>query len=118
MFRLNGRKALVTGASRGIGRAIALALANAGAYVIVHYGKSEKDAETLLNDIRKSGGTADIAGAGLASPEGASELAGKVRSLAGEQLDILVLNAGISKAARMEDHTVNDFVVLLATNLS
>jgi NAD(P)-dependent dehydrogenase (short-subunit alcohol dehydrogenase family) len=117
MHRLDGRIALVTGASRGIGRAIALALANDGARVLVHYGKSQNEAETLVAAIRDAGGSADSVGAELASPEGASELAAKVRSLAGERLDILVANAGISKAARIEDHTIKDFDELFATNV-
>ena len=117
IFRLDGKKALVTGASRGIGRAMALALSNAGAYVIIHFGKSGKDAKTLVDQIRKAGGAADSVGADLASPNGASELAARVRELAGERLDILIANAGISKAARIEDHTIADFDELFATNV-
>jgi NAD(P)-dependent dehydrogenase (short-subunit alcohol dehydrogenase family) len=117
MYRLVHKKALVTGASRGIGRATAVALANAGAYVIVHYGKSQKEAEELVAGIRGAGGKADCVGAGLASPNGPSELAAKVRGLVGERLDILVANAGISKAARIEDHTIQDFDDLFATNV-
>ncbi|AXC13271.1 3-oxoacyl-[acyl-carrier protein] reductase [Acidisarcina polymorpha] len=117
MFRLDGKTALVTGASRGIGRAAALALAGAGAHVLVHFGKSQEDAETLVATIRKNGNTADAVGADLAAPEAATELATKVRSLTSDRLDILVANAGISKAARFEDHTVEDFDNLFATNV-
>ena len=53
---LTGRIALVTGASRGIGRAIARALARAGARVLVHYGNSAKDADSLVAEIREAGG--------------------------------------------------------------
>ena len=56
MSRLAGKTALVTGASRGIGRASALALAEAGAQVLVHYGRGAKEAEDVVAEIRKAGG--------------------------------------------------------------
>jgi NAD(P)-dependent dehydrogenase (short-subunit alcohol dehydrogenase family) len=111
------KTALVTGASRGIGRATALAIANAGAYVLVHYGKSQCDADSLVTKIRARGGKADAVGSDLRAAEGAFELATKVRALAAERLDIVVANAGISKAARFEDHTIADFDNLFATNV-
>jgi 3-oxoacyl-[acyl-carrier protein] reductase len=114
---LANKTALVTGASRGIGRATALALANAGAHVLVHYGKSKKEADALVAEITRSGGKADSVGADLAAAGAAAELAAKVRSLVGDRLDVLVANAGISKAARFEDHTVEDFDNLFATNV-
>ena len=117
MFNLNHKVALVTGASRGIGRATALALAGAGARVLIHYGKSAQEAESLAESIRKQGGKSDVVGADLNAAEGASTLAAKVRKLVGERLDILVLNAGISKAGSMEDHTIEEFDVLFATNV-
>lgn len=117
MANLRNKTALVTGASRGIGRATALALANGGARVLVHYGKSKSDADTLVAAIRSGGGKADAVGSDLALPEGTSELAGKVRNLTGDRLDIVVANAGISKAARIEDHTLADFDNLFATNV-
>ena len=117
MTILQDKAALVTGASRGIGRATALSLANAGAQVLVHYGKSAADAESLVAEIRRNGGKAEALGADLASPEAAVELAGKVQGLVSNKLDILVANAGISKAGRMEDHTVADFDNLFATNV-
>ncbi len=117
MYRLDGKTALVTGASRGIGRATALALATEGARVLVHFSKSQQEADTLVAAIRDSGGKADSVGADLAAPEAASELAIKVRSLVGDRLDILVANAGISKAGRIEDHTIQDFDNLFATNV-
>ena len=117
MANLSNKTALVTGASRGIGRATALALADAGAYVIVHYGKSQKDADTLVEEIRTNGGKAEAVSADLAAPEAASELATKVHNLVGDRLDIVVANAGISKAGRIEDHTIADFDNLFATNV-
>ena len=117
MSSLSNKTALVTGASRGIGRATAIALANAGAHVLVHYGKSQKDADALVEDIRNNGAKADALGVDLAAPEAASEVAIKVRNLVQGRLDIVVANAGISKAARIEDHTIADFDNLFATNV-
>ena len=106
MDTLRGKTALVTGASRGIGRAIASALAEAGARVLVHYGRSEQDAESLVATIRSKGGQADAIEADLGTPDGATLLAKQVRSIVGERLHILVSNAGITKAATVKDHTV------------
>jgi NAD(P)-dependent dehydrogenase (short-subunit alcohol dehydrogenase family) len=117
MAALQGKTALVTGASRGIGRAIASALAGAGAHVLVHFGRSAHDAESLVADIRSKGGQADAMSADLGTPQGASLLAKEVRSIVGERLNVLVLNAGISKAARIADYTVQDFDNLFATNV-
>ncbi len=59
MTSLANKTALITGASRGIGRATALALANVGARVIVHYGRAAAEADTLVAEIRSAGGHAD-----------------------------------------------------------
>jgi 3-oxoacyl-[acyl-carrier protein] reductase len=117
MTTLQNKTALVTGASRGIGRATAAALAEAGAHVLVHYGRSAKEAESLVAEIQTKGGHADAISADLGTPEGASLLAKQVRSIVGDKLDVLVLNAGISKAARFADHSVEDFDSLFATNV-
>jgi 3-oxoacyl-[acyl-carrier protein] reductase len=117
MGTLAGKIALVTGASRGIGRATAIALANAGARVIVHYGRAAKEASAVVNEIQASGGQADAVQADLSTPEGAATLAVQVRNIVGTHLDIFVSNAGISKAAAIEDHTIEDFDVLFATNV-
>src|SRR5258708_29677308 len=117
MASLTNKTALVTGASRGIGRATASALANAGAHVLVHYGLSAQDAESIVADIHSKGGRADAIQTDLGTPDGATLLAKEVRSIAGERLDVLVSNAGISKAATIADHTVEDFDNLFATNV-
>jgi 3-oxoacyl-[acyl-carrier protein] reductase len=117
MTNLTNKIALVTGASRGIGKATALALAAAGAHVLVHYGKSQKDAAALVDAIRHSGGKADSVGADLAAAGEAAELVAKVRGLVGDRLDVLVLNAGISKAASIAEYTIEDFDSLFATNV-
>jgi NAD(P)-dependent dehydrogenase (short-subunit alcohol dehydrogenase family) len=117
MAALQNKTALVTGASRGIGRATAITLAEAGAHVIVHYGRSKQEAESLVAEIQRKGGRADAISADLAAPEGAALLAKQARAIVGDRLDVLVLNAGISKLARLADHTVEDFDNLFATNV-
>src|SRR2546430_16198376 len=117
MATLQGKTALVTGASRGIGRATALALSDAGAHVLVHYGHSAQEAQSLVAGIHAKGGRADAIKADLGTPDGATLLAREVRSIVGKRLDGLVSNAGISKAATIKDHTVEDFDNLFATNV-
>src|ERR1700726_3899231 len=98
MSELSGKTALVTGASRGMGRASAMALAQAGAQVLVHYGNSEKEADAVVAEIRKGGGRAEKVGADLRQADGPHSLARQVRTIVGDRLDILVANAGISKS--------------------
>lgn len=117
MPNLSGKTALVTGASRGIGRASALALARAGAQVLIHYGRGAEEAEFVAAQIRNADGRAGIVAADLAAPDGAHTLAKQVRSIIGERLDILVANAGVSKAAPIEEITVQDFDTLFAVNV-
>jgi 3-oxoacyl-[acyl-carrier protein] reductase len=117
MTTLQNKTALVTGASRGIGRVTALALAKAGAHVLVHYGRSTQEAESLVAEIQTKGRHADAVSADLGTPDGVSLLAKQVRSIVGDRLDVLVLNAGISKAARIADYTIEDFDSLFDTNV-
>ena len=117
MATLQNKTALVTGASRGIGRATALALAEAGAHILVHYGRSAKEAESVVAEIQTKGGRADAISADLAAPDCAALLAKQVRSIVGYRLDVLVLNAGISKSERIADLTTEDFDNLFATNV-
>ena len=93
MSSLSGKTALVTGASRGIGRASAMALAKAGAQVLVHYSNSEKEADAVIAAIRYGGGKAEKISADLRRPDGAHALAKRVRAIVGARLDILVANA-------------------------
>jgi 3-oxoacyl-[acyl-carrier protein] reductase len=113
----NGKTALVTGASRGIGRAAALALAKAGAQVLVHYASRKIEAEAVVQEIRMAGGRAEAVVADLAAPDGPHRLAKRVREIVGDRLDILVANAGVSKAAPIEETTVEDFDRLFAVNV-
>ncbi|ABE35399.1 NAD(P)H binding domain of trans-2-enoyl-CoA reductase family protein [Paraburkholderia xenovorans LB400] len=117
MNNLTGKTALVTGASRGIGRASALALAEAGAQVLVHYSSGEKEADAVVAEIRAAGGNAQKVAANLREADGPHKLAAQVRAVIGHRLDILVANAGISKAASIEDTTVEDFDDLFAVNV-
>ena len=117
MTTLQNKTALVTGASRGIGRATAAALARAGAHALVHYGRSVQEAESLVTAIREKGGRANAISADLGTPDGPVLLSKEVRSIVGDRLDVLVLNAGVSKAARVADYTVEDFDRLFDTNV-
>src|SRR5947208_9149643 len=117
MPTLTGKTALVTGASRGMGRASALALAAAGAQVLVHYGRGANEADGVVAEIRKAGGRADAIATDLAATDGATKLARQARSIIGDRLDILVANAGVSKAGTIEETTVEDFDKLFAVNV-
>lgn len=117
MIPCSGKTALVTGASRGIGRAAALAIARAGAQVLVHYGRGAMEAQAVVEEIRATGGRAEELSADLATPDGAHRLAARVRAIVGERLDILIANAGISRAATIEETTLADFDALFAVNV-
>lgn len=108
---------LVTGASRGIGKAAALSLAGAGARVLVHYGSSKGDAAALAKEIRASGGNAEVLGGDLSTPDGPHRLADAVKGVVSGRLDGFVANAGITKSSTIEDLTVEDFDRLFAVNV-
>jgi NAD(P)-dependent dehydrogenase (short-subunit alcohol dehydrogenase family) len=114
---LRNKTALVTGASRGIGRATAAVLAEAGAHVLVHYGRSSHEADSLVDIIRAQGGRAAAIQTDLATTDGATSLAKEVRSIGGDRLDVLVCNAGVTKSATIREHTIEDFDTLFATNV-
>jgi 3-oxoacyl-[acyl-carrier protein] reductase len=117
MNTLSGKTALVTGASRGIGRASALALAKAGARVLVHYGRGKEKAEAAVKEIRDAGARADALSADLRAPDGPMKLAAEVRRIVGDRLDVLVANAGVASDARFEETTVEQFDDLFAVNV-
>jgi NAD(P)-dependent dehydrogenase (short-subunit alcohol dehydrogenase family) len=117
MFASKGKTALVTGGSRGIGRAAAIALAEAGAQVLVHYGTSADEARSVVEQIRAKGGKAEAVGADLAAADGPARLAKRVRDIVGDRLDILVVNAGISRAKTIEETSIEDFDALFAVNV-
>jgi 3-oxoacyl-[acyl-carrier protein] reductase len=117
MTILTGKTALVTGASRGIGRAGALALARAGAQILVHYGRGAAEAEAVVTEIRNAGGRATAVAADLSAPDGPHKLAKQVRAIVGDRLDILFANAGISVSASIEDTSIEDFDRQFAINV-
>jgi NAD(P)-dependent dehydrogenase (short-subunit alcohol dehydrogenase family) len=114
---LKGKAALVTGASRGIGRATAFALARHGAKLTVHFNHSVDHAREVVMAIRAEGGEAEAVQADLSTYAGTNALAASVASLTEGKLDILVANAGLTKAGSLEDHTEADFDRLFSTNV-
>ena len=116
-FRLLGRTALVTGARREIGRAIALTLAGAGARLAIHHaGTAEEsaDADAVVRQIEQDGGTARSFGQDFAEDESGHRLAAAVTAWAA--VDILVLNASIELPEAYQDVTRERFDKQIAVN--
>lgn len=107
--KLEGKVAVVTGASRGIGRAIALKLAQDGASVVIHYGASKKAAEEAAEEIKKAGGQAFLAAADLNDSTGPAKLEAAVEKAVGGKIDILVNNAGVAEFVSLTDTTEAQF---------
>ena len=118
MSALTNRVALVTGAGAGIGRAIALRLAGAGAFVGVHFNAGETGAEETLAAIRKEGGDGKLLKADLANDEQAMGLVSQLTSQT-KQLDILINNAGaLLQRATIEDCSLDLWEKSLSVNLT
>jgi 3-oxoacyl-[acyl-carrier protein] reductase len=116
MEMLTGKIAVVTGASRGIGRQIALTLAEKGATVIVNYNGSAAKAEEVVSEIQAAGGQAEAVQCNVSDFEKAAELMTYVVQKYGH-LDILVNNAGITRDTLMMKMSEEDFDAVINTNL-
>ena len=115
MGRLDGKNALVTGASRGIGRAIALQLARDGAKVALNYRSAE--AHALAKEINSFGGEVLLLRADVSNPKDARALINQVIEKWG-RLDILVNNAGITRDKSLRKMTDEEWAEVLSTNLN
>lgn len=118
---LNGKIALVTGGSRGIGRAIALALADDGAVVGVHYGRNRAEAEKVAGEIKARGGDAFVVEADLAAAGAAERLfkdfdAEVVKRTGAATFDILVNNAGVAPFVDFAGTTESQLDEIYAVN--
>ncbi|HEY7097046.1 MAG TPA: glucose 1-dehydrogenase [Terriglobales bacterium] len=116
MSSLNGKVAVVTGASKGIGAAIAKDLAAAGASVVVNYSSSRDGAEKAVNEIKSKGGKAIAVGANVIQAEDRKRLFAEAKKAFGT-IDILVNNAGIYHFNPLEDVTEEDFHKQFDTNV-
>lgn len=114
---LAGQHALVTGASSGIGRAVARGLADAGAAVAINYHGGRAAAEALAHEIERAGGRAIAAGGDIASEAHVEEIFRRCVDAFGT-LDIVVANAGIQRDAPVGRMTVDDWSRVLAVNLT
>jgi 3-oxoacyl-[acyl-carrier protein] reductase len=116
MSDLKDRVALVTGGSRGIGKAVALALAKEGAAVAINYRERDKDANAVAEAIRESGGDAATFGADVSLGAAVQGMVQDVEERFGP-IDILVNNAGMAAARGLDDITEEDFDRTIVVNL-
>lgn len=114
---LTGKSALVTGASGGIGRAIALRLAQAGAQVAVHYGSNRQRAEQTVQAISDAGGSAFVLGADLRDAKQRQSLLEQLEQKGWDKLDILVNNAGIGFMGDLAHTSEEEFARVFDTNV-
>lgn len=115
--KLPGKVALVTGASRGIGRAIALALAAEGAKVAVNYATSSSAADAVVAEITAAGGEACAIGADVSQPDQVDNLIAAVTNKWG-QIDVLVNNAGITRDTLLLRMKLEDWQTVIDLNLT
>lgn len=113
---LDGKTALVTGASRGIGRAVALKLASEGAKVAINFAGSTSKAEAVKQEIEAQGGEAVLVQADVSKADAVEEMVAKVQEAFGT-IDILVNNAGITRDGLLMRMKEEDFDAVINTNL-
>ena len=116
MSKLQGKVAIVTGASKGIGAAIARKLGEAGASVVVNYSSSKEGADKVVDAIQKAGGKAVAVGANLAKKADVDRLFAEAKGAFG-RLDILVNNAGVYRFAPLEGITEESFHEMFDLNV-
>ena len=114
---LRGQVAIVTGASRGIGRAIALELATHGAYIIVNYASSSRAAEALVEEVTSAGGQALALQADVSQAEQVDALFNSVMEKC-DRIDILVNNAGITRDTLVLRMKLEDWQAVIDLNLT
>jgi acetoacetyl-CoA reductase len=117
MNKLEGRQALVTGAARGIGRAIAKALASEGADIAINYQSSEVDAVSLADELSKAGRKTLLFKGNVGERATWNSMIEKIKQTWG-RLDILVNNAGITRDKTLRKMTDDDWLTVLNTNLN
>lgn len=117
MGKLDGRVALVTGASRGIGRAIALQLAGEGAHVAINYNSSHAAAADVQREIEEHGVQSLAVGADVSNADAARAMVNQVIGHFG-RLDILVNNAGITRDRSLRKLTDDDWLTVIQNNLN
>jgi acetoacetyl-CoA reductase/3-oxoacyl-[acyl-carrier protein] reductase len=117
MNKLEGRQALVTGAARGIGRAIAKALASEGADIAINYQSSEADAVSLADELTKAGRKTLLFKGNVGERSTWNSMIEKIKQTWG-RLDILVNNAGITRDKTLRKMTDDDWLTVLNTNLN
>ncbi|MCP4679785.1 MAG: SDR family oxidoreductase [Deltaproteobacteria bacterium] len=115
MFETKGRTALITGAARRIGRAVALGLAESGMSVLIHYNTSEQAAKTLQKKIKATGASAWLVHADLSKQSEAETLFDRAAELTGT-IEVLVNSASIFPASRITDFSIDEFNLNIQIN--
>ncbi|MGW1294209.1 SDR family NAD(P)-dependent oxidoreductase [Streptomyces sp. NPDC002533] len=115
---LKGKKALVTGGTRGVGRGIVLALARAGADVVTCYQRESEHVASLERELKATGGRHHVLRADLSRPEETATLLDEVRDRHGDRLDLLVNNAGAISHVPYAELPLEEWQRIFATNVT